>query len=144
MDHFTNLENYYNKYVEDLTRWIPEGVTHVNLTLMHNLGLLKFDAILAQKDEEAFKGYFRVYEDPDKITLINDQFVIWITPQKVEEIPTTYTFIALNQPENPRLEVVLQSSGVYNSSRLVLMVLEKYLLEIQENENVLKDFREAS
>jgi hypothetical protein len=36
------------------------------------------------------------------------------------------------------LELCFITSGVYNTSRLVLRVLEKFLVEIEENEKLLK------
>jgi hypothetical protein len=81
-------------------------------------------------------------ESADKITLVNNDFIVWIIPETRRQIPSTYTLIALNnEVRDPQLEVVFVASGVYNTSRLVLKVLEKFLMEIQETENVLDRLR---
>ena len=54
-------------------------------------------------------------ETTEKITLINDEFVIWIVPEKVNNSATTYTLIALNRNDGPQLEVTFITSGVYNN-----------------------------
>ena len=54
------------------------------------------------------------------------------------------TLIALNHEEQPQLEIAFSTSGVYNSSRLVLRVLEKYLQEIQETEDTLKSLKNTT
>jgi len=54
---------------------------------------------------------------------------------------STYALIALNHGETePQLEAAFIASGVYNSSALVSKVLEKFLLDIQENERTLDKF----
>lgn len=138
----TNLEHYYKKYMNDITQWLPEGIVEVDLALLHRLGLLKYHS----NDQTRFSltRYFQVIETTEKITLINDHFVIWIVPEKVNETPTTYTLIAINYPEGPHLEMAFSTWGIYNSSRLVLRVLEKFLYEIQETEELLSVLKKDS
>jgi hypothetical protein len=60
----------------------------------------------------------------------------------MDHTPLTYTLIALNRGDcEPQLEVAFIASGVYNSSKLVLKVLEKFLIEIQETETTLAKFQ---
>ena len=88
--------------------------------------------------------YFHVVETDEKITLVNEQFVIWIVPENVENVCKTFCFIALNTEKIPRLETAFCVSGVYNSSKLVLRVLEKLLQEVIENEEALNQLKKAS
>ncbi|MBA3236920.1 MAG: hypothetical protein H0T62_01040 [Parachlamydiaceae bacterium] len=129
------FDTFYKRYMGDLSHWLPEGVIEVDLALLHRLGLLKYHP--EDKMHFSLTRYFNVMESPEKITLLNDQFVIWISPEKIENVPITYTLIALNLPEGPRLEMAFATWGIYNSSRLVLRILEKFLYEIQETEDLL-------
>jgi len=145
MDHqLPLLDELYKKFISNINDWLPEGITDVNLELLHKFGLLHYHTV--DKDYRPLTRYFQVKETPEKITLINEQFVIWIVPEKVNETPITYTFIALNHsdPAKIQLEIAFSTWGIYNSSRLVLRVLEKFLYEIQETENLLNSLKKDS
>jgi hypothetical protein len=142
MDDLSQIEEYYKDYTQNINKWIPEGLTQVNLRLLQQLGLLELSR--KSEKESALTRYFHVVESTEKITLVNEQFIIWIVPEKIDRSAITYTFIALNHPEQPHLEVAFASSGIYNSSRLVLRVLEKYLQEIEETEQTLHDYDQKS
>ena len=141
MDRKTNLDEFYNKFMQDILYWLPEGVIEVDLALLHRLGLLKYHS--SHQEKFNLTRYFHVVESPDKITLMNDLFVIWIVPEKIDNVPTTYTLIALNHPEGPQLETAFSTWGIYNSSRLVLRILEKLLYEIQETEELLSALKKG-
>lgn len=139
MGDISELDQCYKRYITNIQEWIPEGVISVDLRLLQHFDLLHYH----RKDskDRALTRYFHVIETSEKITLVNDQFVIWIVPEKVNKIPITFTLIALNLEEGPRLEMAFSASGIYNSSRLVLRVLEKYLQEIQETEELLSKYQ---
>lgn len=136
------LEDFYKKYISDLSIWLPEGVIDVDLALLHRLGILKHHN--EEKNHFSLTRYFHVSESLEKITLINEQFVIWIVPEKIDDIPKTYTLICLNYPAGPQLELAFCTWGIYNSSRLVLRILEKFLLEIQETEDLLTSLKKGA
>jgi hypothetical protein len=136
------LEDFYKKYMKEMSQWLPEGIIDVDLALLHRLGLLNHSS--SDKLQFSLTRYFHVLESPDKITLLNDEFVIWIVPEKVNNVPTTFTLIALNRPEGPQLETAFSTWGIYNSSRLVLRILEKFLYEIQETEDLLNSLKKKT
>lgn len=138
MDDISILDESYNKFISNLETWSPEGVIDVDLKLLQNFDLLHYH----RKDsrDPGLTRYFHVVETPEKITLVNEQFVVWIVPDKKNNLPVTYTLIALNK-NTPALEIVFQTQGIYNSSRLVLRVLEKYLQEIHETEDLLNQYK---
>lgn len=120
----------------------PESVVWINLEILQQLGLLHYHS---RKNENPYlTRYFQVIENSEKITLLNNEFVIWIAPEKEKERTRTITFIALNHPEGPNLELTFITTGVYNTSRLVLRILEKFLFDIQENEDALKHIKKVS
>lgn len=142
MDNLQVLEQKYREYVKDLTACVPDGIVSVDLDLLHKYDLLHYHAI----DSSSFglTRYFQVIETHEKITLINEQFVIWIVPELYKKKLITYTLIAINGEKGPKLEMVFSTSGVYNNSKLVLRVLEKFLWEIQENDELIQELKSDS
>lgn len=138
MDDINAIELSYKKIVSNLTDWIPEGVIEVDLELLEKMDLLDVNKE-AVSDE--LTRYFHVIESQEKITLVNEEFVVWIVPDLVHNTAVTYTIIALNKGLFPHPEVAFLTSGVYNTSRLVLKLLEKYLHDILENENILSGLK---
>ncbi len=141
-DNLSNLEEAFKKFTSNIKSWLPEGIIDVNLALLHSMGLLNYHSI--HKESQSLTRYFHLIESPEKITLVNEQFIVWIVPEKVDDRALTYILIALNQPKQPQLEIAFSTSGIYNSSRLVLRVLEKFLSEIQETEDALDTIRKTS
>lgn len=143
MNNIEKLETSYKKFVKNLSKWLPEGMINIDLALLHELNLLNFEEEVVHEDD-ALTRYFHVIETDEKITLVNDQFAIWIVPETSNDISKTFTFVALNTGKEPNLEMAFCVTGVYNTSRLVLRVLEKLLQEIMENEEALNQLRKAS
>lgn len=138
MNNIEKLEAVYKKYIQNLSDWLPEGIIRVDLGLLQEMNLLDFDKEI-QKPDDSLTRYFQVIEQEDKITLVNEEYVIWIVPSSNEEIAATYTLVALNRVRRePELELAFSVSGVYNTSKMVLRLLEKFLADIQENEDALK------
>ncbi len=138
MNNIEKLEAVYKKYIQNLSDWLPEGIMRVDLALLQEMNLLDFDKEI-QKPDDSLTRYFQVIEQEDKITLVNEEYVIWIVPSSNEEIAATYTLVALNRVgREPELELAFSVSGVYNTSKMVLRLLEKFLADIQENEEALK------
>jgi hypothetical protein len=128
------IEESYKKYTKDLNYWLPEGISFVDLKLLNQFDLLHFQPLRAQKDSP-LKIFFQIIESPEKITLINEEFVVWIIPQHHHDPAETYILIALNRnDEEPHIESAFIASGIYNTSPLVLRLLENVLLEIHETE----------
>lgn len=126
------LDTYYQTFADDLPRFIPDGILEVDLPLLNDLGLLNLEEEL--REDDSLSQSFYVIESSEKLTLFNQKFIVWIVPKLIDQIPTTYTLVALNEPKHPHLEMVFATSGVYNHSNLVLRILEKLLDQIEENE----------
>jgi hypothetical protein len=135
MDNPAVLEACYKKYIDNITKWLPDGMIPVDLVLLHHLDLLHYHD--RTPIDPHLTRFFQVIESEEKITLVNDEFVVWIVPEKQDEIPVTYTLIALNKKDHIQLELGFSVSGIYNTSKLVLSILEKYLYEIQVTEDLL-------
>ncbi len=141
MHNLSLIEEYYNKFIKNLYLWVPEGIFFINLELLHHFDLLHFQPISRKKNSN-LTSHFHIIESSEKLTLINDEFIVWIIPDRMDQIPITHTLIALNHTDRePQLEVAFIASGVYNTSKLVLKVLENFLIEIQDNENALANLK---
>jgi len=127
------IEDMYREYTENLSSWAHDGIVPVDLNHLQNLNLL--DDIDDDKDDtDDLTQYFHVIESAEKVTLFNEQFIVWIVPKMEQDNPITYVLIALNSHEKVNLEVVFTTGGVYNTPKYVLKVLQHYLLDMQETE----------
>lgn len=137
------LDQCFEHYLHEVKTWSPDRMIEIDLEALQRLDLLSgFHEPFGSTGE--LTQYFQVSESPEKITLMNEQFVIWIVPEVTPTTTVTYVFIALNTIKKPRLEVSFSASGVYNSSKLVMRVLEKMLSEIEENEALLSRYTGAA
>lgn len=134
------LESDFLKYFSDLKTFAPDGIVEIDLALLNELGLLACDEN-EKNQEDALTHNFYVVESSDKLTLFNQKYVVWIVPKLIEEKPTTYTLIAFNDKKQTHLEMVFSTSGVYNHSSLVLRILERFLEQIEENEEELLRYK---
>lgn len=138
------LEDAYQEFSKNLQKWIPDGIINVDLRLLHELGLLNNSELEHSVNEANLTLYFHIIETPDKVTLFNDQFAIWIVPQLIDEVPTTTTLIALLQANKPRLEIVYTTCGVYNTPKYILKILQHFLTEVQDTEAVISSIGKKS
>ena len=135
------IEDLYREYMDNLSQWAHDGVISVNLKVLHELGLLESDD---KTDVDEITQYFHVIESAEKVTLFNDQFIVWIVPRMEQDVPITYVIIALNSSEKTHLEVVFTTSGVYNTPKYVLRVLQYFLLDMLETEATLTSFEKPN
>lgn len=132
------LETVYKEFSENLSKWAPDGITTVDLSLLQELGLLSH-AQFESNYSDQFMHYFHIIESPEKVTLFNEQFAIWIVPISEQEKASTLTYISLLQIDKPRLELVFATSGVYNTPRYILRILQHFLNEVLDTEAVISE-----
>ncbi|MBT3394007.1 MAG: hypothetical protein HN411_02710 [Waddliaceae bacterium] len=134
MEAPTNLKASYHECLESLSHMAPDDIISVDLELLHSLDLVD-QLILHNRRPSEFNAMFHIIESSEKITLFNERFLIWLVPQYVEDCPVTFVMIASNTEGSPNsLEMVFSTSGIYNSSFLILRILEKLLFDIKEND----------
>jgi hypothetical protein len=127
------IEESYQTFIGNLGQWMHDGITQIDLKFLHDKGILPSLQEEAE-DPEDLTQYFHVIESPEKVTLFNEQFIVWILPKMEEEQPSTYVLIALNHPDKAHLEIVFATGGVYNTPRHVLRVLQHFLTDMLETE----------
>jgi hypothetical protein len=130
------LEEAYTDFTENFQKWSPEDFINVNLQLLQDLGLLHTEES-ETSESDSISQQFHVIETSDKVTLFNKQFAIWIVPQTESEIPSTLIMISLIQNMKPHLEIVYTTSGVYNTPKYILRVLQHFLTEVLDTEAII-------
>ena len=142
MIDLTQIDATYQLFASNLEEWLPEGLITIDLSQLHALGLTQ---ITENEDRQLapITRQFHIIESGDRITLFNQKFLIWLIPLNDQEEPSTIALIALNNDPTPKLELAFETRGVYNTSKMVLNVLERYLLDIQENERLLRKLATA-
>lgn len=133
------IEEAYKEFMGNLNQWAHDGIIPINLNFLHEQGIL---SSLQEDcgDPDDLTQYFHVVESPEKVTLFNEQFIVWIIPKMETDIPVTYVMIALNMQEKAHLEIVFTTHGVYNTPRYVLRVLQHFLSDMLETEATLTSF----
>lgn len=132
------LDKYFKEYTQNINDHLPEGIVEVDLALLQKYNILDLET--NEKDDASVTRFFHMLESDDRVTLVNEEFVIWIVPDHSEMYASTYLFIALNNEGIPELETGFKASGVYNVTPRILHLLEHMLVEIQENEEILSKF----
>lgn len=133
------IEEAYKAITTDLPHWAHDGILTIDLQTLYDQGLLE----CLQDDNgepDDLTQYFHVIESIEKVTLFNEQFVVWIIPKMEGEQPVTVVMIALNHLDKVSLEIVFTTRGVYNTPRYVLKVLQHFLLDMLETEATLTSF----
>ena len=133
------IEDAYKDFITNLPNVAHDGITPIDMQFLHDQGLLQ-SLQEEQSDADDLTQYFHVIESIEKVTLFNEQFIVWILPRGDVEQPHTYVLIALNHAEKPHLEVVFSTKGVYNTPRYVLKVLQHFLIDMLETQETLIAF----
>jgi hypothetical protein len=135
------IEETFKRFTTNLASCAHDGIITIDLQFLHDQGILS--KIQNDKDStDDLTQYFHVIESVEKVTLFNEQFLIWIIPKMEGETPMTHVLIALNHAETPHLEVVFATYGVYNTPRYVLKILQHFLTDMVETEETLTLFEE--
>lgn len=137
------LEDSYNEFMKDLPKWIPDGIIDIDLHTLDEMGLLNKEELEVDENQDHFPHYFHVIETSDKVTLFNHQFVVWIAPQVINEVPCTLTLVALMHANKPHLELGFSTSGVYNTPKFVLRILRFFLSEVIDTEAIISSIDKA-
>lgn len=133
------IEELYQKFADNLPEWAHDGIIQIDLKFLHGENILhSLQENIGDPDD--LTQYFHVIESPEKVTLFNEQFIVWIIPKVEESTPSTSVMIALNHPADATLEIVFKTQGVYNTPRHVLKVLQHFLVDMLETEATLTSF----
>lgn len=133
----SELEEVYKDFTDNFQKWAPDGIIEIDLETLADMGLLNKEDFDEEEPDEVTQ-FFHVIETPDKITLHNEKFVIWIVPKVIEENPTTLTYVSqVAKKKKPHLELVYSTSGVYNTPKFILKVLQRFLIDVIDTDAVI-------
>lgn len=137
------LEDAFHRFINDLPSWTRDGgIIHVDLQLLNKLGLLEQTDEGPTDLQSQFPFYFHVIETTEKVTLFNQQFVVWIVPRVEENNASTLVLLCLIVNQEPHIEIAFSTSGVYNAPKYVLKVLRYYLNEVMETEEEISSIQQ--
>jgi hypothetical protein len=136
------IEETYKEFTGNLQSLAHDGIIPIDMKFLHDQGILS-SLQHEHADADDLTQYFHVIESIEKVTLFNEQFIVWIIPKMEEQQPFTLVLIALNHEEKPNLEIVFSTHGVYNTPRYVLKVLQHYLADVLETEETLTLFEKG-
>ena len=131
-----DLEEAYIDFTDNFKRWAPDGIIQIDLKTLCEMGLLNRDDFDEEEPDDVTQ-FFHVVESPDKITLHNEKFAVWIVPKVVDDIPTTLTYISQVVKKRPLLELVYATSGVYNTPKFILKVMQRFLIDVIDTDEVI-------
>ena len=137
------LEEAFKDFTQNFKKWAPDGVIQIDLEALCEMGLLNREDFDHEEPDEV-THYFHVLETPDKITLHNEKFAIWIVPKMIDNVSITHTYISQLLKAKLRLELVFATSGVYNSPKFILKVLQHFLLEVIDTDKMISSIGKKS
>lgn len=130
------LEEAFQNFNLNFKKWVPDGIIQINLEALCEMGLLNQEDFDEEEPDDVTQ-YFHVLETPDKITLLNEKFAIWIVPKMVGDVSTTHTYISQLQKDKLHLELVYETSGVYNNPKFILKILQHFLIEVIDTDAII-------
>lgn len=130
------LEETYKEFTENFQKWAPDGIFEITLESLSEMGLLNKEDFDEEEPDDVTQ-YFHVMETPDKITLHNEKFAIWIVPKLVDDVSTTLTYISQIGKKGPQLELVYSNAGVYNTPKFILKVLQHFLIDVIDTDAII-------
>lgn len=131
MEEQEYIEKKYRRLIKNVSEISSDSILEINNELIESFNNQNTVEDFAHEE----KFFFHVIEGKEKLTLFNEELLIWILPKKSGRENLTYVLLAKNGgQEEGKLELVLSASGIYNSSKLILQAIEHLIVEMRENE----------
>ena len=127
------LEKYFHQFTDDLSKWIQDGIQEIDESFITRAGIDIDENESGSLEDLPF--YFHVIETDEKVTLFNNQFIVWIIPKIVNDESLTYTLICYLHENEPKLEVVFTTKQKFNSPKILIKMLRYFLTEMIDTES---------
>jgi hypothetical protein len=126
------LDAFFTQLCTNTTDLLPDGILNINIKSLHSLKLL---------DECPPPGTMALHtiESDEKITLFNDNFALWIAPQKNASPAETVVFIARTAEGKFIPEVAFRTRGLHNQSKTIIRIIDRLLSDITETDSVISE-----
>lgn len=140
------IETTYYNLLENLPGSIPDGIINVDLNFLESASLInplqESSTEQPKKDMPSFQ--FHIMESEEKVTLFNNKFAIWIMPTSKQAQTSTLVIIGQynednNNNENPEISLAFSTTGMYNTSKFILKIIEHFIKKIISTERELQE-----
>lgn len=129
------LDCFFEELATHSSELLPDGIIDINIATLLALQLLSEEC--PGPNTTPIAHLLQAIESDGKVTLFNDNFVIWIVPRRERDEPVTTVYIARRYASSVKPELAFRAAGIHNRSRTILRLIDKYLAEILDTENVL-------
>jgi len=126
------INNFFEKLINNTTTFLPDGIVDINIKILQSLQILSNKHPTPKKPQ-----VLQAIEAQGKITLFNEEFIIWVAVQAESTPPCTLVFIARNSNDTIKPELGFRTQGIYNRSKTIMQLIDRFLADIQETECVL-------
>lgn len=126
------FDAFFDYLVQNTSKELPDGILDINIRVLQALQLLSEDNLPASQ-------LLQAVESKEKITLFNDRFILWISLQEKESPPATVVFVARRLDEGLKAELGFRTRGIYNRSKTILRLIDRFVADIQETETILSE-----
>ncbi len=140
MVNLEQLEAFFEHLSYHTVEALPDGIQDITIKTLHTLRLLSTES---EEGSIPTAHFLQAIESEGKITLFNDNFVIWIVPKNDLDPPATTTFIAKRLNGSLHPEIAFKTMGIHNRSRTILKLIERFLTDIQETDALLLQFESS-
>lgn len=141
MDRFEWLEASFEKWIEEAEGKGLDILYQVDMPLLERMGVVKEGSIV--QDYPTGERKFSVIQGLDKMTLYNEQFVVWIVPQNVDDKAASLVWIAQFSKLSEGILMGFLAKGPLNNSKIVLRLLEAFLEEIEETDKLISNLEKG-
>lgn len=136
---FQKLEAFYRQNIALNQGLFPEGFVDIAEVISHQ------EDYHQDFGSDVFANNFFIAELPDKITLFNSDFIVWLVPDLCDGEMMTRGYIALAKAQDQIIpEMAFQATGVYNCSGLILSALDILLQGISENQKLIEHLEDTA
>jgi hypothetical protein len=132
------LDAFFDDLTQHTSDLLPDGILEINVKSLHALHLLS-ENISAPPGSTPASNLLQAIESGGKITLYNEKFALWVAPQKNADPSSTIVFIARRDEDALKPEIAFRTTGIHNRSKIILKLIDRFLLDIQETESVISN-----
>lgn len=126
------LDAFFEHLKENSIQELPDGILDINIRALQSLQLLS-------EDNPPASQMLQAVESKEKITLFNERFVLWISLHEKEHPPATVVYVARRLDNGIKPELAFRTKGIYNRSKTILKLIDRFLSDIQETETMLSE-----
>lgn len=150
------IEAKYYDILENLSGCLPDGIIDIDLKFLEEANLIsnkeEVEANYANNaPKESPSMQFHIMESEDKVTLFNNEFTVWILPANSEKNIQSKTLVVIgqyydkeNSEEVPTISLGFSTTGMYNTSKIILKIAEHFIKKITSADKSLQEISSST